>query len=215
MMTLPGGWNDQRSGGTSPATAAPPPVEAATAISAQRCLAVTGGRALPTERRCAARTQLGMPALTLPTDEPPPSTFESVRPASVAAVSPPARRGPPPLPPHLAMPKVLVAPTPLLPDTVPAQRLQLQDDTCELDTADLLPLALQRRSAAPPIPATRARSRAAAAAPRGVRGLLATVLVRALALLAPSLQILPAPGSERPRAGCGAGRGNGPRRRSS
>lgn len=195
-MTLPGGWNDQDARSTRPTAAAPGRrADSSATISAQRCLAVTGGRALASERRCSARTQLGMPALTLPTDEPPCSPGKSTAPPCVAdAVRPPARRGPPPLPARFAMPKVLVAATPLLPDTVPARRLQLQDDTCELDAADLLPIALERPATPAPVSQTRAVS--PATAPRGIRGMMATVLVRLLSLLAPSLQISPAPGAD-------------------
>lgn len=120
----------------------------------------------------------------------------------------PARRGPPPLPPHLAVPKVIVASTPLLPDTVPARRLQLLDATDEIDTDELLPEHLrsplaprERDRMAPPLAtgARERRARRAAAAPRGprgLRGLLARALVRLLSLLAPSLQPQPWPASE-------------------
>ena len=206
MITVPGGWNDQGGRGADSAATALQHAEDTAPISAQRCLPVTGGRSLATAQRSAARTQLGMPALVLPPDEPPRSAVVSTPAATLTgtAARPPARRGPPPLPARFATPKVVVAATPLLPDTLPAQRLQLGDVTSEAD-ADPLPLSL-RRSTAPArvahksaAPTRMLRSSAApAAAPGGLRGLLTAVLLKLLALLAPS-QPLPEPSSRRQR----------------
>lgn len=192
MMTLQGGWNDQAARSARPAedTSAKQADDTAP-ISAQRCLPLTGPRVFVSERRAAARTQLGMPAVTLTPDEPSSSAGKSPAPAGAASPAPPpARRGPPPLPARFAVPKVIVAARPLLPDTVPARRLQLQDVTYELDTADLLPLALRRPAVSRPGGSTGAAA-GSAAAPGGVRGVMAAVLVRLLALLAPSLQLQP------------------------
>jgi hypothetical protein len=188
MMTRPGGWKD-----VGPrCTVAAPGQEESAPVSVQRCLSVDGARGPGSERRCAARTQLGMPALLPPPSEP---SATSRRSSSgnetgsplLAAAQP--RRAPPPLPARFATPKVVVAAAPPLRDTVPARRLLLQDATCELDEADLLPLRQRPR----PAPARGAASAArhVTQRPRGMRGLLTGLLVRLLSLVAPSLQVQP------------------------
>jgi hypothetical protein len=186
MMTLPGKWNDV---GSRSAAAGALRDESAP-VSVQRCLPVNGAQQPAIERRAGARTQLGMPAVTLPPSEP---LASERRPAhcgkgAAGTSSAPPRRSPPPLPARFATPKVVVAATPLL-ATVPARRLQLQDVTCELDAAALLPLR------APPLPtpgrSARTRTSRRSAPPRGVRGLMASLLVQLLSLVAPSLQVQP------------------------
>lgn len=190
MMTLPGKWNDV---GSRSAAAGALPDESAP-VSVQRCLPVNGAQRPAIERRVGARTQLGMPALTPPPSEPVASGRRPVDrgKSRTGASSAPPRRSPPPLPARFATPKVVVAAAPLLANTVPARRLQLQDVTCELDAADLLPL--RARPLPTPARSTRTRTSRRSAPPRavqGVRGLVAGLLVQLLSLVAPSLQVQP------------------------
>jgi hypothetical protein len=194
MMTLPGRWNDI---GSRSAAAGPGQDERAP-VSVQRCLSVDGAQQPARERRPAARTQLGMPALTLPPGQPAASERRPVDGgrSSRGTSSAPPRRLPPPLPARFATPKVVIAAAPLLLDTIPARRLQLQDVTCELDPAELLP----KRERSLTVPAHRAASstlRRCARGPRGVRGLVASLLVRLLSLVAPSLQVRQSQGQDR------------------
>jgi hypothetical protein len=202
MTTLPGGWNDLPAPAARPAAEAPAPhAEPAAPISVQRCLPVTAAQSPASGRRCGAQTQLGMPALPPAPHEAPrapescPAALPSVAPASPAR----PRRGPPPLPARFASPKVIVAATPLLPDTVPARRLQLADVTCELDPADLLKIPARRRAA--PAPAGPSLALRPAPATRGVRGLVAGLLVRMLSLLEPSVQLQRVPRERVSRTG--------------
>lgn len=183
-MTIPGGRKDLGVPSARATVRAAQPVEQTTPISGQHCLPVAGAQRPEGERRCSARTQLGMPAWRQTSPEP-----SSAAPARVTNAVPPApRHGPPPLPAHLGGPKVIVAAAPLPSRTLPARRLQLQDVTCDLATAD----RLQLRSAAPPAPRHGASvPRRAVAAPHGVRGLLVKALTRLLSLLSPSLQAQP------------------------
>lgn len=155
---------------------------------------------LATERRCAARTQLGMPAFAPPTGEPPSSAGERRAPAAGAGlVRAPARRGPPPLPARFAVPKVVIRSAPVPPGTIPARRLQLQDVTSELDGADLPPVT--PRSLATQAPGGSAGASSRSAATNGGRqGMLTALLVRLLSLLAPSLQLQRAPREDRSTA---------------
>ena len=186
MMTLPGRWNDV---GSRPAVAGLGQDEDAP-VSVQRCLPVDGAQRPARERRPAARTQLGMPALTLPPGQPATSELRPIdggRSTTCTSSSPP-RRLPPPLPARFATPKVVISAAPLLLDTIPARRLQLQDVRGEIDPAELLPerersLAVRAHRAAISTPRRCARR------PRGVRGLVASLLVRLLSLVAPSLQV--------------------------
>ena len=192
MITLPGGRNDLAAQSAPSTTAGPAPhTEDTVPISVQRCLPVTAAHgSLASDRRSGARTQLGMPALT-PAPPKAPSAADTSRTALPSLVPPPTarpRRGPPPLPACFAAPKVIVAATPLLSDTVPARRLQLADATCELDAADLLPIPTRRAAARSPAELPRATPHAAPAQ-RGVRGLVANLLVRLLSLLEPSVQM--------------------------
>jgi hypothetical protein len=200
MITLPGGWNDRDARSARPAAPSSlQKTEETPPVSVRRCLPVSGPQRLGSSRY-GARTQLGMPALALPSEPAPGTAPNRTAPSSdtpppsvvPAALAPPSvalpRRGPPPLPVRFAAPKVMVAATPLLPDTIPARRLQLSDVTCELDTADLLPVPAKR-------PAPRATAAVAASArhpapqPRGVRGLVASLLVRLLSMLEPSTRV--------------------------